>query len=82
METAARVTTVLSADWKPATRTLPVRSSAIAASSSSADLIPAQNLHGSPSQELTGRRQPDAATDPLGQRHPDVRLESREMVAN
>jgi hypothetical protein len=43
---------------------------------------PAQDLHGSSSQELTGRGQSYAATDPLGQRHSDVRLESREVVAD
>ena len=38
MLAAASVTTLLSADWKPATRTLPLRSPPIAASSSSAEL--------------------------------------------
>ena len=37
MVAAAAVTTLLSADWNPATRTLPLRSPTIAASSSSAE---------------------------------------------
>ena len=67
MLAAAAVTTLPRADWNPATRTLPRRSPAIAASSSSAESTLPQDLARPLREQLAGRRQPDAATGALGQ---------------
>ena len=76
MLAAASVTTVLSTDWKPATRTLSAPQSADRGELVLRRLDPAEDLRRPLRQQLTGRRQSDAAPGALRQRKPHLRLES------